>query len=231
MRRAGRALLADVDAAIFTPILTVSEIAATLAMDKRLLFLSSNNVAIDPDAPVYAALREAEARIRSAAADATILRPTMIYGYPGDGNISTLLRAMRRLPVIPMVGAGRALQQPIFYRDLAVIAADLILSNAPTGDYVAVAGPASVTQAQLYREVRKAACSRCVIAPIPAMLAGPMARLATAIGLRAPLNQAQIVRADRDKTPVGGTVILGETTLADGLRDLAGALDGAARGA
>ena len=226
----GRALLAEVDAAIFTPILTVAEQAAALAPGKRLLFFSSNNVAIDDKALIYARLREAEKRVRDVAPGGIILRPTMIYGYPGDGNLSVLMGAMRRLPVTPIIGAGRAMQQPVFYQDVADIAASLIAKGSAHG-IVTVAGPAPMSQAELYTEVRAAAGAKTVIAPIPAPIAGAAIRLASLVRLPTPLSLAQIARADQDKTPAGETVLLGDTGLAGGLRDLAAALDGAAGGA
>lgn len=225
----GRALLADVDAAIFTPILTVSENAAALAPDKPLVFFSSNNVEIDPQAAVYAKLRAAEKRVRTVAPRATILRPTMIYGHAGDGNLSVLMRAMRRWPVLPMIGAGRALQQPVFYRDVAAVAADSIENEG--GGLVAVAGPTVLAQRDLYLRVRAAAGARCAILPVPAPLAGAAARMARWIGVRTPLTPAQINRADRDKTPALGEAVTGPTTLDAGLGALAEALDDAAAGA
>ncbi len=225
----GRELLEAVDCAILTPILTVSEQVAAQAADKRLVFFSSNNVEIDSHAPVYAALRAAEGRVLKAAPDAAILRPTMIYGYPGDGNLSVLMRAMGRWPAIPMIGAGRALQQPVFYRDVAEIAAGALTSQSP--GVIAVAGPAPVTQTELYRAVRDGAGGTGPLLPVPRRLAGAAARAAAVVGLRTALTPAQIARADLNKTPVGDNVVYGSTTLAEGLRDLARALDDTPPGA
>lgn len=227
----GRALLGDVDAAIFTPILTVSESVAALAPEKQLVFFSSNNVAIDPDAPVYEALHAAETRVRKISPAAVILRPTMIYGYPGDGNLSVLLRAMQRSPVTPRIGNGRALQQPVFYRDVASIAAEMVRSAQATAQTFAVAGPSSMSQDGLYRAVRDAAGGMSQIVPTPTWLAGTAARLAAMTGLAFPLSQAQIARANVDKIPTDNDVVLGDTPLAEGLAQLATALDDTSAGA
>ena len=225
----GRALLADVDAAIFTPILTVSEKAAALAPDKPLVLFSSNNVDIDPHAPVYEQLRAAEERVRAVAPMAMILRPTMIYGHAGDGNLSVLMRAMRRWPLLPMIGDGRALQQPVFFRDVAAVASEC--AEKDRGGVAAVAGPTVLTQRELYREIRAAAGARCTILRVPASLAGAAVGMARRIGLRAPLTRAQIDRANRDKTPVHSNLRIGATTLKAGLCELAEALDDRAAGA
>ena len=225
----GRALLADVDAAIFTPILTVSEKAAALAGDKPLVFFSSNNVEIDPEAAVYAELLAAEKRVKAVAPRATILRPTMIFGYPGDGNLSLLMRAMRRWPLLPIIGGGKALQQPVFFRDVADAAVECI--ETEDGGIMAVAGPTVLSQRDLYGEVRAAAGARCFILTVPAALAGAAVGIAQRTGVRLPLTTAQIERANRHKTPPPGEAFLGPTTLETGLRTLAKALDDQAAGA
>lgn len=227
----GRELFAEVDAAIFTPILTVSESVAALAPEKRLIFFSSNNVEIDAAAPVYAELRAAENRLREIAPAAIILRPTMIYGYPGDGNLSVLMRAMQRSPITPRIGNGRALQQPVFFRDVAAIAADLAAADTAPPKTLAIAGPSPTPQSALYRAVNAAGGGKCAIVPAPAWAASIAARLANAIGLQLPLSPAQIARANIDKTPVNADVALGETSLSGGLAQLAAALDDAPAGA
>lgn len=225
------ALLADNDAAIFTPILTVSKAAAQLLRDGRpAVFFSSNNVAVDPQAEVYAGLIDAEREVLNAAPAATILRPTMIYGHPGDGNLSRLMLAMRRLPIAPMPG-GRALQQPVYYGDLAEIAADALLAPKIDERVFAVAGPAPVSQRRLYKSVARAAGVDPLIISIPAGFLAPAFRLIETMGLKSPVTAAQLARAARDKAPTGAPVILGKTPLEEGLRSLAAALDACRPGA
>ncbi len=225
----GRALLQEVDAAVFSPILTVSEKAAALSPDKPMVFFSSNNVDIDPHAPVYEELRAAEERVSAAAPMASILRPTMIYGHAGDGNLSALMRVARRWPLLPMIGNGRAMQQPVFYRDVAAIAADCVEGGG--GGVTAVAGPTVLTQRDLYDEICAAAAARCVILPVPVSLAGVAVGIGRRLGLRTPLTRAQIDRSNRDRTPAHANLRIGDTSLKAGLRELAGALDDSAAGA
>lgn len=227
----GRELFANVDGAVSTPILTVSAPITTLAAQKPLVFFSSNNVEIDADAPVYKALRAAENRVRDALPSATIVRPTMIYGYPGDGNLSVLLRAMQRFAVTPRIGNGKALQQPVFFRDVAMIAAEIITADTVRARTLAVAGPAAIRQDALYRAVWTAAGARGFVLPTPSWLASAAVHMANTAGLRLPLSPAQIARANLDKIPVQSDVIFGQTPLSEGLTQLAGALDDGAAGA
>ena len=76
---------------MLVPILSVSAPAAVqlqAAGVHRGVVFSSNNVAIVGADPVYDALRAGEDAIVEACPGWAILRPTMIYGYPGDGNLS-----------------------------------------------------------------------------------------------------------------------------------------------
>ncbi len=220
-------LVAQTQSAIFTPILTASGHAAPLLPDRyRAVFFSSNNVAIDPEAEIYARLLEAEAQVLKAAPLAMILRPTMVYGYPGDGNMSQLLKILRRSPLIPVARGGAALQQPVYYKDLARVAADLAASDAAYGKgIVAVAGPEPMTQRAV---IEAAACAigiNPIIAPAPLGAAASILRLLEAIGVALPVKAAQLARAKLDKIPRNTPVILTKTRLEEGLHALVEALD------
>lgn len=61
----------------------------------------------------------AEEAIRDSGLDWTILRPTMIYGTGRDRNMCRLVRFLSKSPVMPVLGPGTHLQQPVFVEDLA----------------------------------------------------------------------------------------------------------------
>ena len=48
----------------------------------------------------------------------SIIRPTMIYGHKNDRNISRLARLIERVPILPLIGKGDKLIQPVFIDDL-----------------------------------------------------------------------------------------------------------------
>lgn len=223
-RDAFRIAVADADAAIFTPILSVSAARAGDLGGRTAVFLSSNNVAIDAAAPVYAALREAEAIVASAAPQARILRPTMIYGYPGDGNASRLMRSLMRFPFFPVFGDGAARQQPVFYEDLAQACVDALSAN--TGEPPpSVAGPDIVTQRKFIRLVGEAAGVRARLLRTPLGPARAVAEALARLRIPAPVSAAQIARAQTDKTPRGADPLIMSTPLVEGLAALARALD------
>ncbi|WDI31153.1 hypothetical protein PUV54_14475 [Hyphococcus flavus] len=221
-RKSARMLIEDCDAAIFTPILSVSSVAAPNLGDKPAIFFSSNNVAIDPGAEVYATLLRAECSVREAAPQAVILRPTMIYGYAGDGNMASLVAAMRRWPVMPLFGNESALQQPVFYKDLANAAVNALFDGAACGKTKAVSGPAPVSKRALYAAAAAVSGKKSRIVTLPSSLFANALAVFEGLGLKMPVSSAQIRRSDLDKIPKGEDVILTPTTLEEGLKDFSG---------
>ena len=71
----------------------------------------------------------AEAWAAEAGVALTILRPTMVYGGPADGNVSELTRVLRRLRVVPVVGSGSGLRQPVHMADVAATTARALLRD------------------------------------------------------------------------------------------------------
>lgn len=62
--------------------------------------------------------REIAAMLEGTGIALTILRPTMIYGGPDDGNIAVFIRMTDRLPLFPVVSGGRFALQPVHRQDL-----------------------------------------------------------------------------------------------------------------
>jgi len=103
--------------------------AARQAGMRRAIFVSSTAVTTTLAAPTKRVRLAAEQCIRDSGLDWTILRPTMIYGAPGDRNLSRLLALLARAPMLPVPGGGRHLQQPVLVADVA----DAVLAAADLG--------------------------------------------------------------------------------------------------
>ena len=78
---------------------------------RRAVFVSTTAIFTQLNAGSKVVRQAAEAAITSSGLDTTILRPTMIYGTPGDRNMIRLIRWLERWPVLPVFGNGRSLQQ------------------------------------------------------------------------------------------------------------------------
>lgn len=79
----------------------------------------------------------------------TILRPTIIYAEGRDGNVSRLARLCRRFGVLPLMGNGAGLRQPVHAEDLAIGAIAAAASDAAIGKTYALPGGETIS----YREM------------------------------------------------------------------------------
>jgi uncharacterized protein YbjT (DUF2867 family) len=132
----------------------------------RAVFLSTTAVTTTLPVTSKQVRLAAEQGIRASALDWTILRPTMIYGDPGDRNLSRLLALLRRVPVLPVPG-GSHLQQPVHAADVA----DAVLAAAKrpraAGHTYDLAGPEPLTFNELLRTSARAVASRTRFVPVP----------------------------------------------------------------
>jgi len=76
--------------------------------------------------------------------DYTIIRPTMIYGNHQDKNIHKLVKIVYRYKIIPVVGKGYGLMQPIYAKDLATVIAQAYVNNNSIGKAYNVAGKTAI---------------------------------------------------------------------------------------
>jgi len=86
---------------------------------KRAIFVSTTGVFTKLNPSSKAVRLEAERLIKESSLSYTIIRPTMIYGTPGDRNMWRLVRYLKRLSILPILGNGMYLQQPVYVKDLA----------------------------------------------------------------------------------------------------------------
>jgi nucleoside-diphosphate-sugar epimerase len=149
----------------------------------RAVFVSTTAVTTALPARSKAVRLAAEESIRSSELTWTILRPTMIYGAPGDRNLARLLvllararraprpggpRSLGGLPlVMPVPGGGRRLQQPVHVADLAGAVLAAVERPATAGACYDMAGPEPLTFAELLRASAAAVGCRVRLVPVP----------------------------------------------------------------
>ena len=86
---------------------------------KRAIFISTTALFTKINTNSKLVRQQAEDYIKASGLDWTILRPTMIYGAPDDRNMIRFIRFIDHSPLIPIVGSGNYLQQPVHVEDVA----------------------------------------------------------------------------------------------------------------
>jgi uncharacterized protein YbjT (DUF2867 family) len=193
-------------------------VAAALAAGlDRAVFVSTAAVTTKLPAPSKAVRLAAEETIRSTSLGWTILRPTMIYGAPGDRNLCRLLALLARaaraprpggLPLIlPVPGGGARLQQPVHVEDVASAVLSAVERPAAWSRCYDIAGPESLTFAELLRA--SGAAIGCRVRPLPLPLAPviTLTRWYERAGRRPMVRAEQWARLAEDKSfPIDAAV-------------------------
>ncbi len=173
--------------------------AAEQAGIRRAVFVSTTAIFTGLAAPSRAVRVAAENAIRQSTLDWTILRPTMIYGAAGDRNMARLLRALSQIPVFPLPGGGRGLQQPVHVDDLADAVVACVDRPATIGRSYDIPGPEPITFRHIVEEAGRAVGRRPVLVPIPLPAAVAAARLAARMPGGRPITTEQVERLGEDK--------------------------------
>ncbi|MDB5582225.1 MAG: NAD-dependent epimerase/dehydratase [Bradyrhizobium sp.] len=79
----------------------------------------------------------------------TILRPTLIYAEGRDGNISRLARLIGKFGVLPLMGSGAGLRQPVHAEDLAIGAIQAATSAAAVNKTYALPGSETLSYSEM----------------------------------------------------------------------------------
>ncbi|HWH50588.1 MAG TPA: NAD-dependent epimerase/dehydratase family protein, partial [Gemmatimonadaceae bacterium] len=164
--------------------------------------------------------------VRAFSRDWVIVRPGAVYG-PGDEHVSVLLRMVRSLPIVPTIGDGAQRFQPIWHEDLARAVAAAAERPELRCRVLEVAGPDVTSQNDLVERLRTLTGRAAPQAPVPELVAAWGLRALEALGVDAPIGEAQlemlregnVIPADRVNA-LGDVLGVAPTHLADGLARL-----------
>lgn len=147
---------------------------------KRLIHISGIGADPDSESPYIRARARGESRVKEAFVDATIIRPSVLFG-PQDAFLNVLDRMSSRLPVFPLFGAGETRLQPVYVDDVAA-AVTACLRNVATVEKVYELGGIEVhTYRDILQQVLRHRGRRRALLSVPFviwdLLAGGLSKL------------------------------------------------------
>ena len=145
-------------------------------------------------------VRAGEAAFLAAGRPGVMLHPTMIYGAQGEDNVRRLAVLLRRLPVAPLPGGGRALVQPIYQDDVTRCLLAALRRPWQRPQAIVVAGPAPIAYRDFLCAVARAAgLSPPMVLPVPALPLRLLAPLTRVLPLVPRIGADEIRRLTEDK--------------------------------
>jgi nucleoside-diphosphate-sugar epimerase len=128
----------------------------------------------------------------------TIIRPTMIYGHKDDRNISRLVKAVARYPILPLIGKGGSLIQPVLIHDLVKAYGTALLNPQYYNKSYNIGGSRAYTNRELI------ACTASSLGRNPRLIALPAALVRSGVTLLSmmglsPISGEQVQRFQENK--------------------------------
>lgn len=143
---------------------------------------------------------EGERAVRDAFPNATIIRPSLVFG-PED-ELTNRFAAMARFPFLPVIAAKRNFQ-PVYVRDLArAIAKATLEPRLYSGNCYEIGGPQVMSMVELHKAILELTGQDPEIIPTPDFITNLIAYLGFLPG--APLTRDQWMMLQRDNVAAKG---------------------------
>lgn len=148
---------------------------------------------------IYASTKgRAEAAIQSILPDATILRPSIVFG-PEDSFFNKFAGMARISPFLPLVGGGKTKFQPVYVEDVAEAVALSVDGKIASGKIYELGGRDVLTFKQCLQTMLEVIGRKRALVPMPFSIASMIGSIASAIPLiTPPLTSDQVTLLKRD---------------------------------
>jgi uncharacterized protein YbjT (DUF2867 family) len=142
----------------------------------------------------------AEKMLKESGLDWTIIQPSVLFGKDAP-FIKGLSELIRSAPVVPLIGGGKMLFQPIYVEDVVTVVMQTLEDPARTsGKTYTIGGPAYYSFTQVIDELLHAMHKTRIKAPAPRLLVGVGAAVMEAVLPRPPLTKAAMTLFSFDNT-------------------------------
>lgn len=178
----------------------VAESAAAAGAER---FIQISGLGADEDASSRYARTKAEGEnaVREAMPNATVLRPSVVFGEE-DSFFNRFADMARFTPALPLFGGGRTRLQPVFAGDVADAVAAALKDDYAPGKTYELGGPRIYTFKELMRFIIEETDRKRLLVPLPYFAAdfmGFFGEIAGALPFVEPFltrDQAKLLRVD-----------------------------------
>jgi uncharacterized protein YbjT (DUF2867 family) len=132
----------------------------------RMIHVSAIGADENSSAAYARAKRQGEKLVLAATPDATIFRPSILFG-PNDDFFNRFAAIARMSPVLPLIGGGHTRFQPVFAGDVAEAIAKAVDGDAAPGAIYELGGPEVFTFKELMEFVLATIERRRLLVPVP----------------------------------------------------------------
>ena len=139
--------------------------------------------------------------INSSGMDYTIIRPTLIYGDAHQGPFHTFLTILEKIPfIIPIIGDGKALKQPVFVDDVVSAFILALESETAVGKFYNISGLDVMTMEEMIDCIKIKKGITKLNVKIPPWILFPLACILEMLSENPPLTRGTLVTTTQDGT-------------------------------
>ena len=175
--------------------------AAAAAGARRMVQISAIGADADSKSEYARTKAAGEAAVRAAFADATVIRPSIVFG-PEDDFFNRFAQIACLAPALPLFGGGTTRYQPVYVGDVAEAVSKVLAREDAKGKTFELAGPKVYSFAELMGLMLAVIGRRRLLVPLPFLLAdmmGAVLQYLPAVIVKGPMltpDQARLLRLD-----------------------------------
>jgi uncharacterized protein YbjT (DUF2867 family) len=170
--------------------------ATALAGVERLVHISGIGADAASASTYVRARATGERLVREQFPQATILRPSVLFG-PDDAFLNRLAAMARATPVLPLFGRGETRLQPVYVGDVAEAVAKVLTTPAARGQVYELGGPRIYTYKALVQLVLAQIARKRLLLPVPYFVWELLASLMTPLP-KSPISRDQVILMTQD---------------------------------
>ena len=142
----------------------------------------------------------AEKMLKESGLDWTIIQPSVLFGKNAP-FIKGLVDLIRTSPVVPLIGGGKIMFQPIYVEDVVTVIIKVLEDPVSTANKTyTIGGPAYYSFTQIIDALLQATHKQRIKAPAPTSLVGVGAAVMEAVLPKPPLTKAAMTLFTFDNT-------------------------------
>lgn len=138
----------------------------------RLVFISIVKVSPNTNSRYLLSKWKAEEAIRASNLKYTIFRSTVIYG-PGGESFTNLANIVMSAPIIPVIGSGRYLMQPLYVKDLVSVLVKTLGDDQAINEQFEIGGPQALEFDRVLDEMARIFGKKRIKLHMPLLLTRP----------------------------------------------------------
>ncbi|MBD8892442.1 complex I NDUFA9 subunit family protein [Roseibium litorale] len=157
-----------------------------------------------------------EAAVLETLPDSVILRPSIVFG-PEDDFFNRFASMARIMPVLPLIGGGHTLFQPVYVCDVAEAVAKAVDGQLAAGTVYELGGAQTVSFRECLELILEVTHRKRILAPLPFEVAGVLAKILQVLP-GAPLTTDQVALLKSDNVVSAEAKAAGHTLEGIGIK-------------